>query len=120
MTNRKHPLDVGSVLYTSWGYDQTNVNFYKVVGLRGKTMVRIVPIEKKLVREDGSSTYVVAAPESVREFDVHLGTNNLAESKAGKWKRPRSNGTIRMSDCGTSAYLDDGREHYETHWLYGH
>jgi hypothetical protein len=30
---------VGALFYTSWGYDQTNVEWFEVVGLKGKTMV---------------------------------------------------------------------------------
>ena len=40
MTNQiKHNLKVGNILYSSWGYDQTNISLYKVVRLAGKTMV---------------------------------------------------------------------------------
>lgn len=31
----KHSLQVGDVLASSWGYEQTNVNFYEVVAVRG-------------------------------------------------------------------------------------
>ena len=31
-------VEVGQYLVASWGYDQTNVNFYKVVALIGKSM----------------------------------------------------------------------------------
>jgi hypothetical protein len=30
-----HSLQVGSILYCSWGYEQTNVEFYEVVAVRG-------------------------------------------------------------------------------------
>jgi len=30
-----HSLSVGDVLYSSWGYDQTNIDFYEVVSVRG-------------------------------------------------------------------------------------
>jgi len=30
---------LGAVFYSSWGYDQTNVNFYQVVALKGKKTV---------------------------------------------------------------------------------
>jgi len=30
---------LGKVFYSSWGYDQTNVNFYQVVALKGKKTV---------------------------------------------------------------------------------
>ncbi|MXY15156.1 MAG: hypothetical protein F4X94_01430 [Dehalococcoidia bacterium] len=34
-------LDVGDVLHTSWGYEQTNVDYYQVTSLIGKTMVEL-------------------------------------------------------------------------------
>tara|TARA_R110000824_G_scaffold40166_2_gene120655 strand:- start:11415 stop:11981 length:567 start_codon:yes stop_codon:yes gene_type:complete len=36
-----HTLKVDDVLYSSWGYDQTNINFYQVTKLVGKTMVEL-------------------------------------------------------------------------------
>ena len=35
-----HTIDikVNDVLYCSWGYDQTNIDFYKVIGFKGKTL----------------------------------------------------------------------------------
>ena len=44
--NFKHTLKVGDILNTSWGYEQTNVEFYQVVGLKGKSV---------LLREVGKS-----------------------------------------------------------------
>lgn len=41
-----HSLTVGSVLYSTWGYEQTNVDFYQVVELVGAHMVVIRQIEK--------------------------------------------------------------------------
>lgn len=34
-----HALQVGDVLRASWGYDQTNVEYYEVIALVGSTMV---------------------------------------------------------------------------------
>ena len=36
-----HKLKVGSVLRCSWGYDQTNIDFYQVTALVGRTMVEV-------------------------------------------------------------------------------
>jgi hypothetical protein len=36
---------LGKVFYTSWGYDQTNVEFYQVVGLKGKKTVILKELE---------------------------------------------------------------------------
>jgi hypothetical protein len=32
----KNPFEVGQILYNSWGYDQTNIDFYQVVAINGK------------------------------------------------------------------------------------
>ena len=41
--NREN-VKVGDLYYTSWGYEQTNIDFYKVVGLVGKATAEIVKI----------------------------------------------------------------------------
>jgi len=41
-----HNLNVNDVLYSSWGYEQTNVDFYQVIKLVGKTMVEIQEINQ--------------------------------------------------------------------------
>lgn len=34
----RHGYEVGDVLYSSWGYDQTNVDFYQVIATTAKTV----------------------------------------------------------------------------------
>ena len=38
-TTNKDGVKVGDVFYDSWGWEQTNIDFYQVVGLRGKTQI---------------------------------------------------------------------------------
>ncbi len=45
-------VEVGDVLQCSWGYDQTNIDYYEVTALVGKTMVEIRPIAQQ-VQETG-------------------------------------------------------------------
>lgn len=59
--NFEHGLKVGDIFYSSWGYDQTNVDFYEVVGISGK-QVAIRQIHEKVVRSDTSADYVVPMP----------------------------------------------------------
>ncbi|MDO8421123.1 MAG: hypothetical protein Q7S99_03075 [Parvibaculum sp.] len=40
-SNKPHTLEVGHVLKSTWGYDQTNVDFYEVVEVNGAHMVTI-------------------------------------------------------------------------------
>ena len=52
-----HSLKVGDILYTSWGYDQTNVDYYQVIKLPSAKMVVIREIASKRKGDD----YVVPA-----------------------------------------------------------
>lgn len=38
---KPHKLQLGHILKCSWGYDQTNVDFYQVTGLRGARTVEL-------------------------------------------------------------------------------
>lgn len=43
----RHTLKVGDILRTSWGYDQTNVEYFEVVRLIGETMVEVWEIAQE-------------------------------------------------------------------------
>ena len=60
-TTTTHRLQVGDILHSSWGYDQTNATFYEVVALNGKTQVTVSQIGKRL-SDDGSGA--VPAPDA--------------------------------------------------------
>lgn len=94
---------VGDVLYTSWGYDQTNVEFFEVVAVRGK----VVDLRER------KQSYV--------ETGFMSGRCQVAEGYVGeilRGKRPRPNGergyTVRI--CSTrTAWLDlPGTTHYSS------
>lgn len=48
--NAKNPLAIGDVLICSWGYEQTNIDYYEVTAMVGKKSVEICPIDD--LRED--------------------------------------------------------------------
>lgn len=43
MKNQQQAMEVGTILVSQWGYEQTNVDFYEVVKA-AKTMVTVRPI----------------------------------------------------------------------------
>ena len=68
---RKDGPQVGDVLVSSWGYDQTNVDFWRVVGLTasGKS-ARIMPVAQRVVDYSRGSERVVPGTGDVfREQD---------------------------------------------------
>lgn len=58
-------LKVGDIYYSSWGYDQTNIDFYKIVDVKGAkaTLVKIAKsyLESEFAYEDK----VVPAPDVI-------------------------------------------------------
>lgn len=42
-----NPLKVGDIVYTSWGYEQTNIDFYQVIQLIGKATVKLCQLKCK-------------------------------------------------------------------------
>ena len=62
-------LKIGDILDCSWGYDQTNVDFYQVTAFIGKSMVMVRTIGKKAETREGysdMSNFVTAIPNDFR------------------------------------------------------
>ena len=45
-------IKVGDLFYASWGYDQTNVDFFQVIELVGKKSVRVREVHPKRTKDD--------------------------------------------------------------------
>ena len=101
----KHTLQVGSILVSSWGYEQTNVDFYEVVKLLGPTMVAIREIDKKVVKQGGPSDEVVPVPGAF--------TGETLRKKVGNSNR------LRLTSF-SSASPWDGKPERQTGFGYGH
>lgn len=79
VTAQELGVEVGSVFYSSWGYDQTNVDFYAVIGITpsGKS-VRLVPIGKR-VRGNGvvADSHNQHSPQTARTKRLQRGYNGV-------------------------------------------
>ena len=106
--NKGHTLKVGDVLNTSWGYDQTNVEYYQLVELKGKATAMFCEIAQ--VEHDDS--HVLPA------VDSFIGKPFL--------KRVNSKyNSVKISSCQTATPVstDAHGKHkpsYKTPWGYGH
>jgi len=69
-------LEVGNVLSCSWGYDQTNVDYYLVTELIGKTQVMIVKIGQQLIESSNMTG------KCIPDIQVHIG-EPMRKSVAG-------------------------------------
>lgn len=47
----KYGVKVGDVFYTSWGYDQTNIDFFQVIALCGESSVRVRQVDPPRIED---------------------------------------------------------------------
>lgn len=104
MTTVEHDYQIGDFLCLSWGYEQTNINFYQIVGVTAKS-VKIKPVKSEIV-EFGDMTGEVIPVKDGFTTDIFI--------KDGKTARVGRYG-IRI-ESGYTAHKWDGRpERFSTY-----
>jgi hypothetical protein len=102
-----HSVQTGDVFAASWGYDQTNVDFYEVVSTTAKS-VRIRKIGQTTVEDHGYSVRVL--PER---------GNFLGESVTRRVRETEYGTYININSYKTAS-LHDGRSMHATGYGFGH
>lgn len=114
-TAMPNPVDlgvkVGDIFYSSWGYDQTNVNFYEVTGLTGAS-VKVREVAQRVERSTPPQDYVVPVPGQYIGGEM---TKRISGGIEGGYNRP----SIRI-DYSQTAWLWDGTPKYQTSTGWGH
>jgi len=101
----------GDVFYSSWGYEQTNIDFYRVVKKVGKASVILCALENKLVEEKSNETQDAVVPYLV---------NTERQWKARvKYYKEDKEPRIKISSY-SNAYPWNGKPLYQTNAYYGH
>ena len=54
-TVNQYGVKVGDIFEMSWGYEQTNVDFFQVVAICGASSVRVRPVGPEMVQEEANS-----------------------------------------------------------------
>jgi hypothetical protein len=91
---------VGDIFYSSWGYDQTNIDYYQVVKTTGKGCV-VRKLKKEIVGHEGGGNIVKPIPNDFKGDDIqtkYKAYGNTVALASGKihgylqiWdKRPRT------------------------------
>lgn len=121
----KFGVKVGDVFHASWGYEQTNNNFFQVVELVGESSVRVREVRpiandiKLNTSMSGDFTYDLSGIMDPVPFSVFIKDNERGDLK--RLKSYRKDGThpqFRLSSYA-DAYLVEGNEItlYES-WYY--
>ena len=101
-----HGWNVGQILVRSWGYDQTNIDYYEVTAVHGQRVVTIRKIASKLIENQTSQNLVTADPGKYIGEPKRC-TVNYGRAKVDDYK-------------GANAYPWDGKPDHETAAGWGH
>lgn len=106
--NFEHGLQPGAILVCSWGYDQTNIDFYQVIAVKGKNVI-IREIGKKVEGPHGGpQERVVPDPE-------HIEGPPMTKRPTGSPGKP----SVKVHSFAW-AHPWDGKPEYQTGGSYGH
>ena len=96
-----NPLTVGAVLYTSWGYDQTNVEFFAVTRVSGRRVwIREIASDSEATGSMQGICWPAMPIRFVGEETMHTA------QPAGE------RGVYVRISASRSAWLEDGRTHH--------
>lgn len=102
-----HTLAVGDILYSSWGYDMTIVNWYQVVAVTPK-MVTVAEIRSRIVSGDGMRGTSMPIPNALVE--KRYDWDKVRFSRLVKDDR-----YIQINESETARRWD-GEPKYHDHW----
>lgn len=119
----KYGVRVGDLFVSSWGYEQTNLNFFQVVALVGSQSVRIREVTPKIQKEEnegGMSRYIrCSIPGPGEMLPVLTRSQFVNDQGRGDVKRIHDgiNGGdvyFKVGEGGYLCYKYDGGQLYES------
>lgn len=119
---------VGDIFYRSWGYDQTNVDFYQIVSMSktGKTG-KAVQINSTADTADGYSERVrpvpgtpVDNPRCTRCSNRHDGPGWDGHAYSDLYTYRATTDQVTVTTYGDHAWRWDGTAKYQTAFGFGH
>lgn len=113
-------VKVGDIFYMSWGYEQTNVDFFQVVALKGKTQVVI----KEVVLREDNEEYMSHGMARDVSFDMKhavpvANSSFVKDNEKGMIKKvcgTKENPYLNMTSYA-NAHKYNGKKLYES-WYY--
>jgi hypothetical protein len=105
---RDHDIKVGDIYYTSWGYDQTNIDFYEVVNVRGSR------IDLKELKQNYVSMGQGAYDDVVEPIPGEYASDKIITISA------RADGSVTSISSFEYPTKWDGKPKYQTNPYSGH
>ncbi len=125
----KYGVQVGDIFEATWGYEQTNVDFFQVVELVGSSSVRVREVYPERIKEDYAGYNGMAADRTYKITKELLPAASssvfIEDQEKGDLKRLKSyaadgvsNPCFKLSSfCNASIITSDTYKTYES-WYY--
>lgn len=112
-------IKAGDIFYMSWGYEQTNVDFFRVKALRGKTQVILQEVNLGIAEEKGISGMSCDRKYSLKNYSLVKNSCFVKNNEKGIIKKVQGTKERPYIDMTSyaNAYKYDGQELYES-WYY--
>ena len=112
-------IKVGDIFYMSWGYEQTNVDFFRVKALRGKTQVILQQVYLEMTQDKCVSGMSADRKYNSKNYSLVKNSCFVKDNENGIVKKvlgTKEEQYINMTSYA-NAYKYDGQELYES-WYY--
>lgn len=97
----KYGIKVGDIFYSSWGYEQTNIDFYQVIALKGTTMATLRKINHTSRNIGFCSDMVKPIPDSFAENSEPFTRKINSYSNVPGCNGRKSYETLYLTDVNT-------------------
>jgi len=108
--DQPNPFKEGDIFCYSWGYEQTNVNFYQVVGVKSKSVI-LREIACKSVNDDAQGLELQSMADYVIPVKDNFTNNSEEFIKVVKWF---PNGIVYLRFDHSIATKWDGQKCYRS------
>jgi hypothetical protein len=102
-TETTHHVPIGAVFCWSWGYDQTNVDYYQVVGLT-RCGVRVRPIAAERVPGSGGQMSCRVRPARDHFISEKVETKRVGRTNRGDYYLAKPYGWCDLVKDGETEY----------------
>ncbi len=114
---KTHSFEVGDVLASSWGYEQTNITLYQVVALNGASMVTVkrcrLPV-KSVEAYGGMSEDVCFVLPEKGKIVAEDGADPIRRKVRNYYRDQRPEGDLIEISSYENAYRYDGGKMYRS------
>jgi len=114
-SNQPHNLKVGQTLVCSWGYDQTNIDFYQITKLIGNHFCEIQSINCDSIDYDKYTD-----KKKIASIKPVIDNGQPRLKRRIRWSKICNSASVSINSYSNAYTVDENRTYSQTAYGYGH